>query len=84
MKVDLSLKVRSLLNSSAKGNGLLYYFFKVVMLRICGNGLDDRAVELCAQLVNVYLRSFLCVDIALVQCDYNRDPQFQKLCRKEQ
>ena len=49
------------------------------MLRLGGNRLDDRAVQLRAELVYVDLSSFLGIDIALVQCDYHGDAQFQKL-----
>ena len=84
MKVDLSLKVRCLLDGSFEGNCLVDDSLEVTVLSIGGNRLDNGAVKLSAELINVDLRSFLCVYVALVKCDYNGDAQLQKLSGEEQ
>ena len=84
MKVDLSLKIRCLLDSSLKGNCLFDDSLEIAVLSIGRNRLDNWAVKLSAELVNVDLRSFLCVYVALIECDYNGNAQLQKLSGEEQ
>ena len=48
------------------------------------NGLDHRTAQLFGQKLLVNFCLFLIDDIALVQCNHYRNPQFQKLCGKKQ